>query len=195
LHCAAIKILSTYQGVVPKQLADLIELPGVGLSTAGAIRSLGYNLPAAILDGNVKRVLCRYHAVEGWPGHQETLKKLWALAESHTPKTRPRHYTQAMMDLGAIICTRKKPHCHECPLQTRCQAFKTGQQTHFPATKAKTPLPIKKTRFLCLINAKQEVLLERGLHGRGLWTFLKPPLTIAHTNLPQTLATRCNTPS
>lgn len=174
LHRAAGDVINLYQGHIPSDLDDLIALPGIGRSTAGAVRSLGYDLPATILDGNVKRVLCRYHAIETWPGAKDTLNQLWSLAESHTPKKRFRDYTQAMMDLGATLCTRREPNCMQCPIQTHCQAFQQGTPTAYPKTKARAPLPIKTTQFLCLINHKQEVLLEKrpsyGIWG-GLWAF------------------------
>lgn len=174
LHRAAQEIVEHYQGIIPSELDDLISLPGIGRSTAGAIRSLGFEQRATILDGNVKRVLCRYHAIDAWPGEKETLNHLWSLAESHTPVSQFREYTQAMMDLGATVCTLRNPHCVHCPLQTRCKAFKTNNPCQFPKTKARAPLPIKTVQFLCCLNHRGEVLLEKrpafGIWG-GLWSF------------------------
>ncbi len=117
LHRSAQMIVQQFSGEFPESLEELQLLPGVGRSTAGAIRSLGFGKSAAILDGNVKRVLARLHGVEGWPGQSSVLKILWDLAEEYTPKRSGGAYTQAMMDLGATLCTPKAPKCGICPVQ------------------------------------------------------------------------------
>ncbi|MFO1258254.1 MAG: A/G-specific adenine glycosylase [Gammaproteobacteria bacterium] len=182
LHRAAQEIVEHDQGIIPSELDDLIALPGIGRSTAGAIRSLGFEQRATILDGNVKRVLSRYHAIETWPGEKETSNLLWSLAEGHTPQNQFREYTQAMMDLGATVCTLRAPNCAHCPLQTRCKGFKTGNPRQFPKTKARAPLPVKTIQFLCCLNDRGEVLLEKrpnfGIWG-GLWSF---PETLANAD-------------
>lgn len=174
LHQCAKQIVETYQGEFPSTIEGLESLPGIGRSTAGAILSLSMKKPAAILDGNVKRVLCRFHAVEGWPGNTAVLKKLWEIAEHYTPKKRNQEYTQAMMDLGAMVCTRSKPKCSECPLQQHCQAFSSENPTQYPNKKPKPTLPIRHKYFLIILNQNKELLLEKrpptGIWG-GLWAF------------------------
>ena len=110
-------IVAEYGGEFPKDVEKLTELPGIGLSTAGAIASLSMGLRAPILDGNVKRVLARFTAQEGYPGEPKVAKQLWATAERFTPFERVNAYTQAMMDMGATLCTRSKPSCLLCPLE------------------------------------------------------------------------------
>ncbi len=174
LHKAAQRIVEDFAGLLPENLDALQSLPGIGLSTAGAILASGFEKQAAILDGNVKRVLARFHAVPGWYGQSSTLKQLWHYSQYYTPSNDIRAYTQAMMDLGAMICTRSKPKCHSCPLSRRCVAFNTQQQQRFPESKPKKQLPIKQSQFIILQNSDAEVLLEQrpphGLWG-GLWCF------------------------
>ncbi len=175
LHKTAKIIYHEHHGVLPSTLDELVELPGIGKSTAGAIMTLADDKYAVILDGNVKRVLCRYHCVKGWPGQSDTQKQLWQLAERHTPSSNCRSYTQAMMDLGATLCTRTKPSCSVCPLQQGCEAYLTQKTTEFPYKKIKKKLPVKTTQMLILHDKSGEkVLLEKrppsGIWG-GLWSF------------------------
>ncbi len=174
LHKCAQKIVSDYDGVFPNDVEGLCELPGIGRSTAGAICSIAYQKSTAILDGNVKRVLARHHAVEGWPGVGSVQKALWVFAEQHTPEKRCNHYTQAIMDLGATLCTRSKPQCELCPLSESCQAFAQGRQKEFPGSKPKKDKPSKSTQLLMIRNPQGEILLqqrpEQGIWG-GLWSF------------------------
>ena len=146
LHRAAKTVLSNWQGQFPNNQKDLEELPGIGRSTAAAIRSLAFNEPAAILDGNVKRVLSRYHGVEGWPGRTSVARTLWSFAEAHTPTRRAAAYTQAIMDLGATVCTSKRPACTMCPIAADCVAAGTGRQDAFPRTKAEKKSPRSSSR-------------------------------------------------
>lgn len=173
LHRTAQIIQQQYAGNFPSELAALQQLPGIGRSTAGAILALSMNKHATILDGNVKRVLCRYHAVEGWPDSPQTNKQLWTLAEHYTPAKRIAAYTQAMMDLGALICTRSQPKCNVCPLQATCSAYKQGNPSAYPHAKPRKTLPIRATKMILLCNENFEVLLERrppvGIWG-GLWS-------------------------
>lgn len=179
LHRTAQIIQHEYAGKFPTDLEILTSLPGIGRSTAGAILSLSKNLYAAILDGNVKRVLTRVHAIEGWPSETSTLKKLWELAERYTSHNRPAHYTQAMMDLGATICTRSKPKCLLCPLQKFCIAFKQGNPNAYPTKKPKKQLPVRIINMLVLRNQAGEILLEKrppvGIWG-GLWSLPECPV-------------------
>ncbi len=174
LHKTARLVCEQYQGSFPDTVEQLCELPGIGRSTAGAIVSIAFQLPAAILDGNVKRVLARFHAIEGWPGQSAVLKSLWQVAEAHSPEKRVADYSQAMMDLGATLCTRSKPDCPECPLKKDCMANEQASQTQYPGKKPKKTLPVKTTQMLIIKNAEGELLLEKrppsGIWG-GLWVF------------------------
>ncbi|MDX1491639.1 MAG: A/G-specific adenine glycosylase [Pseudohongiellaceae bacterium] len=173
MHKAAGIVSKSLDGKFPKTVEGLCELPGIGRSTAGAILSLGSKVRAAILDGNVKRVLCRYHTIEGWPDKPSVQKILWPIAEEATPKRHFRHYTQAMMDLGATVCTRSKPNCTQCPLSTDCKAFQQGLTAEFPHRKPKTKIPTKHTHMLICQDNEKRVLLEKrpdsGIWG-GLWS-------------------------
>ena len=173
LHRAARQVVADYGGRFPDTVEQLSRLPGVGRSTAGAIRSIAFQQPAAILDGNVKRVLARHAAIAGWPGKTSVLNDLWRLAEIYTPAQHCREYSQAMMDLGATICSRGKPNCEVCPLESSCEARKQSRQEQFPGRKPRQQLPLKSTVML-IISAGGEVYLQRrpatGLWG-GLWSF------------------------
>jgi A/G-specific adenine glycosylase len=136
-------VVAEYGGEFPRDVEKLTELPGIGLSTAGAIASLSMGLRAPILDGNVKRVLARYTAQEGYPGEPKVAKQLWATAERFTPHDRVNAYTQAMMDMGATLCTRSKPSCLLCPLETGCQAHMLGLETRYPIPKPRKTIPLK----------------------------------------------------
>lgn len=173
LHKAAKVMSGQYQGQFPQDLEQMIALPGIGRSTAAAVLSSVYQLPHAILDGNVKRVLARHGAVEGWPGNKKVEQTLWALAEQYTPGKGVTDYNQAMMDMGAMICTRSKPRCDECPIQSDCVAWAQGQQSTYPGKKPKKILPQKSTQMLMPMYAGQVLLYKRppaGLWG-GLWGF------------------------
>ena len=179
LHKAACQVVERFHGEFPQSIEQLSELPGIGRSTAGAIASISMGLRASILDGNVKRVLARHHAIEGWPGQSAVAKKLWDIAEHHTPDKRLPQYTQAMMDLGAMICTRTRPTCHLCPLQESCMAHAISDTSAYPGKKPKKTLPERQVRMLMVVNHVGEVLLHKrpsqGIWG-GLWSF--PELTI-----------------
>jgi A/G-specific adenine glycosylase len=174
LHKTANIICSELDGEFPQTTSDLLELPGIGRSTAGAICAIAYNQPTAILDGNVKRVLARYHTIDGWPGQTSIQKHLWQLAESATPDERCADYTQGIMDLGATICMRSQPKCSVCPVQDNCRARATGTTDQYPASKPKKKLPIRRTYFLIMLDSQGRTLLQQrppaGLWG-GLWSF------------------------
>lgn len=172
LHRAAQVIAQQHAGQFPDSVEALCLLPGIGRSTAGAIASIAFGVPAAILDGNVKRVLARFHAVDGWPGDLAIAKQLWQHAEEHVPKKRAGDYTQAMMDLGATVCTRSKPRCEACPLRKQCAAYWENAVSAFPGKKNSKPLPVKSVQMLMIRNPQGEILLQQrppsGLWG-GLW--------------------------
>lgn len=174
LHRSAQRLCADFDGELPQDLATLQSLPGIGRSTAGAILALAYGQRQPILDGNVKRVLCRYQALEGWPGKTEVSQQLWALSEALTPHTQVGAYTQAIMDLGATLCTRSRPTCALCPQQDFCQAHLAKQESLYPTPKPRKSLPTKHTFMLMLQNAEAEIFLQRraeqGLWG-GLWSF------------------------
>jgi len=174
LHRCAQTIVRDHGGEFPQTVAALSELTGIGRSTAGAIVSIAYQKPAAILDGNVKRVLARHYVVSGWPGETQTLKQLWEHAEHHTPKKRTHHYTQAMMDLGATICTRTKPACLLCPLKGTCRAYAEQSVSAYPGKKPKKIMPVKSVQLLMLRNPGGDIYLQQrppqGIWG-GLWSF------------------------
>lgn len=174
LHKAAQHVCHHHAGEFPTDMSAMEALPGIGRSTAGAILSLSHGQAHAILDGNVKRVLARYHAVSGWAGETRTLQMLWEYAERYLPTTRNADYTQAMMDMGATLCTRSKPQCLPCPLQSTCQAFQQSNPQHYPGKRPAKQLPEKTALALLLHNPEGEVLLQKrpptGIWG-GLWSF------------------------
>jgi A/G-specific adenine glycosylase len=181
LHRCAQTIEKEYSGRFPQDLLLLQNLPGIGRSTAGAILALAFNQPASILDGNVKRVLSRFHAIPGWPGLSKVNKQLWALADHYTPKNKHIcHYTQAMMDLGALICTRSQPKCAECPLQNYCKAYTNNNIANYPSPKPLKKNPSRIIKMMILMNEDQEILLEKrppsGIWG-GLWSLPECAIT------------------
>ncbi len=179
LHRCAQAIVDTHAGELPNDLEALKALPGIGPSTAAAICSLAFNKATAILDGNVKRVLTRLHAIEGWPGKPAVESALWQIAQEHMPKQRCSDYTQAIMDLGATLCTRAKPTCMHCPTQSMCKAFAQGEQTRYPEKKPKKTNPVKHCQMLVIRNTNDEVLLyqrpQTGIWG-GLWSLPEIPV-------------------
>ena len=173
LQKAAQVIRDQYGGKFPQDINDVIALPGIGRSTAGAVLSLACAQHHSILDGNVKRVLARYFAVDGWPGKKDVEQALWQYADSLTPNARTGDYTQAMMDMGATICTRSKPKCDSCPLQQNCLAFAQGRQSELPGKKPKKDIPVRTTVMLIPMWQSQVLIYQRppsGLWG-GLWGF------------------------
>ena len=173
LHACAKRAVADYAGQLPDSIDELVELPGIGLSTAGAILSLSKGQHHAILDGNVKRVLARYHAVEGWPGKTAVQNRLWELSREHTPSARTADFNQAMMDLGATVCTRSRPACERCPLSEGCQGLALRDPLAYPGKKPKKQIPTKATVMLHLSDDAGRLLLQRrppsGIWG-GLWS-------------------------
>ena len=172
LHKAAQVVRDEHGGKFPCVFDDVVALPGIGRSTAGAILSIACGQRHAILDGNVKRVLARHGAIDGWPGMTSVANRLWALAEENTPQARIADYTQAIMDLGATLCTRSNPACESCPVASDCTARNEVSVTLFPGKKPKKAKPLKSTTMV-LANVDGHVLLERrpeaGIWG-GLWS-------------------------
>ncbi|RDE91093.1 adenine DNA glycosylase [Aggregatibacter aphrophilus] len=167
LHKAAQVMRDQYCGKFPTEFEQVLALPGVGRSTVGAILSSCLNAPYAILDGNVKRVLSRYFAVNGWPGEKKTEDRLWQLTGEVTPNTQVADFNQAMMDLGAMVCTRSKPKCGLCPLQSNCRANAEQNWQAYPGKKPKKALPERDSYFL-LLEKDGKVALEQR-ENAGLW--------------------------
>ncbi len=187
LHRAAWIIRDRYDGILPKTIAELQRLPGIGRSTAGAILSLAANQPHPILDGNVRRLFARLFAIEGWPGQGSVLNQLWALAEQCLARDRPGDYNQGLMDLGSLVCTRTRPQCPACPLADLCLAHAQGRQSELPAPRPRQALPTRSTNLLVIRNPEGAILLERrpsvGIWG-GLWS-------LPELDAPDALAAWC----
>lgn len=171
LHAAARRCVEGRDGDLPRDLAALVALPGIGRSTAGAILSQAWGDAAAIVDGNVKRVLCRVFGIEGWPGTPAVEKRLWAIAETLLPDARLADYTQAQMDFGATLCTRSDPACAICPLQDVCIAWRDGRTAELPTAKPGKPLPERATVALLVEDTSGRVLLQRR-PPTGVWASL-----------------------
>lgn len=172
LLAAARIVCEVHGGELPDDIESLMALPGIGRSTAGAVLSLAFGQRHPVLDGNVKRVLARHAGIDGWPGGRDVETKLWALAERLTPRTRTAAYTQAVMDLGATVCTRARPRCGACPLASDCVALHEGRIAELPAPRPRKAVPVRSTVMLLLRDGDGAVLLERrpphGIWG-GLW--------------------------
>ena len=174
LHKCAKQIQAQYGGVFPDEFEAVIDLPGIGRSTAGAILSLASHQRHSILDGNVKRVLSRVYCVAGWAGQARVARRLWQLAEQNTPRERVADYNQAIMDLGATLCVRgNKPACEACPLSDICQAYQWQEVGNYPQGKPRQTLPVKSTVMLLGHRQNQELIIEKrppaGIWG-GLWS-------------------------
>ena len=173
LHRAAKQIRDDHAGQFPRDFDAALALPGIGRSTAGAILALALDERHAILDGNVKRVLARWFAVEGFPGSALVAKQLWQLSERVTPPRDAGAFTQAIMDLGATLCTRAKPACERCPINTGCRARREGRVSQFPGKRPARTRPLRRVWWL-IVRQGTYVLLERrpdtGVWG-GLWGF------------------------
>jgi len=178
LHKAAKRVVERHDGELPGDIDELVELPGIGRSTAGAILSIAARQRHPILDGNVKRVLARHAAIPGWPGRTAVAKQLWTLAEEYTPHERVNDYTQAIMDLGATLCTRSRPNCPSCPVNGDCRAYASDSIAEYPGRKPKKAKPERQVAMLLAIRQSgsgscTELYLERrpprGIWG-GLWS-------------------------
>ena len=168
LHKTSIIITTQLGGQFPDTVDELVSLPGIGRSTAGAILALSMNKRASILDGNVKRVLTRFFLVQGWPEQTKIKNQLWEIADKNTPVRNFSQYTQAIMDLGATVCKRSSPECLCCPLNTECKACITDQIEHYPGKKPKRLIPTKKVFMYIVENELGEILLEQR-PSEGIW--------------------------
>ncbi|GIX35670.1 MAG: A/G-specific adenine glycosylase [Lysobacteraceae bacterium] len=173
LHAAARLCMERHHGRLPEQHEALAALPGIGRSTAAAIRAQAFGQPDPILDGNVRRVLCRLHGIEGWPGRREVENRLWELAARLMPAQRCADYTQALMDFGATWCSRAMPRCKACPFASDCVAWTTGRVETLPTPRPARPLPQRRCLMLVLRDASGKILLQRRDRPgvwQGLWS-------------------------
>jgi len=166
-------------------MSDMISLPGIGRSTAAAILSIANNQDEVILDGNVKRVLGRYYAVEGWPGNKKVEDEMWLLAQNLRPESRHGDYTQAIMDLGATLCTRSKPSCEQCPVMSECLAYAQGRQSELPHKKPKKQIPTKST--IMLVPFYQGSILLEKRPASGIWGGLYGMIESSENDLDSTI--------
>lgn len=171
LHRTAQVCVERHGGELPRDFDALLALPGIGRSTAGAILAQAHGERFAILDGNVKRTLGRFHGIDGWPGSHAAQKQLWALSEQHLPETRLADYTQAIMDFGATLCRRHDPACDRCPLQHACAAHQQGRVDELPTARPGKPLPQRHTWMLLIEDRQQRLLMQRR-PGTGIWAGL-----------------------
>ncbi len=183
LHKAAQQVAALHGGKFPETFEEVAVLPGVGRSTAGAILSLSLGKHFPILDGNVKRVLARCYAVSGWPGKKEVENKLWSLSEQVTPAVGVERFNQAMMDLGAMICTRSKPKCSLCPLQNGCIAAANNSWSLYPGKKPKQTLPERTGYFLLLQHEDEVLLAQRQISADNLTQLTAFRHTFSHFHL------------
>jgi A/G-specific adenine glycosylase len=190
LWACAREVHQRYGGQLPADPVLLETLPGIGRSTAGAIAALAFGRPAPILDGNVRRVLCRAFGIEGDPASPPVLRQLWALAESLLPtRAGIGPYTQGLMDLGATVCTRSRPRCSACPLASDCRARREDRVAELPQARRRAVRPVRELRWLVLGHEQTfwlERRPERGIWG-GLWSF--PELDLG-ADIVQTLSAR-----
>ena len=170
LHAASIMIMKEYSGHFPDNFQDMIRLPGIGRSTAGAILAFCFNKPYPILDGNVKRVLSRVYGITTPINNSRTEKKLWLLSEKNLHKKNIDIYTQAIMDFGATLCIPKRPICNICPITQSCVAYVNGLTTQIPKKNPVKKNEIKKTHFY-IYEYQKQVFLVKNRSGvwNGLW--------------------------
>lgn len=171
LHAAAKRCVELHGGELPRDFDALTAFPGIGRSTAGAILAQAWGDRFPILDGNVKRVLARYHGIDGWPGLPAVEKQLWTFAERHLPGARMADFIQAQMDFGATLCTRFDPACVVCPFQSGCAALREGRVAELPTPKPGKPLPERKALVLLARDRDDRVLLQRR-PSSGVWAAL-----------------------
>ncbi len=165
LHRCAQEVVAVHGGRFPDNVDALAALPGIGQSTAAAIAAFAYGARAAILDGNVKRVFCRVFGIEGFPGQASVERELWQRADSLLPAREIEAYTQGLMDLGATVCTRSRPRCGDCPMQSRCVAHAGGRTAELPVRRPRKAVPEKSTVMLAVWHDDELLLEQRPPHG------------------------------
>lgn len=177
LHKTAGILVEQYNATLPPNLDALKALPGIGKSTAAAILAQSYDVRAPILDANVKRVLCRFYSIPGWPGLKPVENTLWEASELTTPLMRANDYTQGIMDLGALVCKSKRPLCEQCPISLHCMSFNNKTIEQYPESKPAKNKPSKQTEFIIIFNQDNKILLHKrapkGIWG-GLWCLPEP---------------------
>jgi A/G-specific adenine glycosylase len=187
LHRCAQSVMAQYGGAFPHDAQALLGLPGIGRSTANSIATFCFGAQAPILDGNVKRVLCRAFGVEGFPGNGAVEKQLWNLAENLMPVRHGDIYNQAQMDLGAMVCTRSKPRCTACPVAAGCVALATNRVASLPEKKPRKSVPERATTLLVVIDEQGRVLLETRPPA-GIWGGLQSLPELSATLHPENIA-------
>lgn len=173
LHAAAVQVCQQHAGEFPDRLVDLMALPGIGRSTAGAILAIAFNRKGVILDGNVRRVLCRLYALQADPRSRESEKQLWHWADQLTPVNDAHNYAQAIMDLGAMVCTPRQPNCEGCPVSFFCAAKEYGLQQQLPQKRSKKVVPTRQEVVVIVRSQHGYAVRQRPLQGMlaGLWEF------------------------
>jgi A/G-specific adenine glycosylase len=188
LRAAAIKIVREHRGNIPENCEQLLELPGIGRYTAGAIASIAFEKRAPIVDGNVQRVLCRLDGIQSDPRQREIQKLLWLRAEQILPKTRIGDFNSALMELGATVCTPRSPRCDQCPVERACQAAAAGLQENIPLRKKTQTTPLLLRHTYCIRRNNQWLIEQRPPSGRwaGMWQFItvEAPTNDATVSLP-----------
>jgi A/G-specific adenine glycosylase len=177
LHRCAAEIVAAHGGRFPADSAALEALPGIGRSTAAAIAAFAHGERAAILDGNVRRVLCRAFGVDGWPGERAVAQRLWAIAARELPETGIEAYTQGLMDLGATVCTRSRPACQRCPLAGQCVAVRDAAVARLPSPRPRREVPLRACRMFAIRRGDDWLIEKRppsGIWG-GLWSLPQSP--------------------
>lgn len=190
LHRCAVEVVERHGGRFPVDAGTLETLPGIGRSTAAAIAVFAGGARAAILDGNVKRVLCRAFGVAGWPGERAVEKRLWELAEGELPEAGIETYTQGLMDLGATVCTRSRPACERCPVAGRCVALREDAVARLPAPRPARAVPLRECRMLAIRQGDAWLVEKRppsGIWG-GLWSLPQGEIADGASGTPQAFA-------
>jgi A/G-specific adenine glycosylase len=174
LQKAAKQIIAEHGGQVPARVAQLLELPGIGRYSAGAIASIAHGIRAPIIDGNVARAICRLDRIESDPRATDTKAILWKRAEAILPKTRVGDFNSALMELGATVCVPRNPACLVCPVQAHCEAFKAGVQDRIPPPRKQGPMPLERRWTFCIRSGETWLIEQRPTQGRwgGLWQFV-----------------------
>ena len=178
LHRAARQIVAEHGGEFPRGFEAALALPGIGRSTAGAILAQAFGARHAILEGNARRVFARHAGIRGWPGEPRVAAQLWRIAEQRLPRAQLPDYTQAVMDLGATVCTARAPACAQCPVAADCIALRRGLAARLPAPRPRRARPQRVAQLLLIENARGELLLERRPE-RGIWGGLWCPPVVA----------------
>jgi A/G-specific adenine glycosylase len=173
LHRAAQMVVEEHGGRLPETREELLALPGIGPYTVGAILSLAFDRDAAVLDGNVRRVLSRLFAIDDDPRQAQTRERMWARAEALVPPGQAGRFNEAMMDLGARVCTPRSPHCGVCPLNSLCQAFADGNPEDYPPSRRRRPMPHYNVTAGVIWQDDHVLIAQRPLDGLlgGLWEF------------------------